>query len=91
MYSFVVYLYVNGSGSITSVGEERANLSAVVNLWLCGFSLERFPLPLGAWDGLRYFIVAVHEPSIYLFFIFLILLLHLGEYVAKCVICIVSR
>ena len=26
MYSFVVYLYVNGSGSITSVGEERANL-----------------------------------------------------------------
>ena len=30
--SFVVYLYVNGSGSITSVGEERANLSAVVYL-----------------------------------------------------------
>ena len=27
-----VYLYVNGSGSITSVGEERANLSAVVYL-----------------------------------------------------------
>ena len=31
-YSFVVYLYVNGSGSITSVGEERANLFAVVYL-----------------------------------------------------------
>ena len=30
--SFVVYLYVNGSESITSVGEERANLSAVVYL-----------------------------------------------------------
>ena len=29
---FVVYLYVNSSGSITSVGEERANLSAVVYL-----------------------------------------------------------
>ena len=29
----IVYLYVNGSGSITSVGEERANLSAVVYLW----------------------------------------------------------
>ena len=29
---FVVYLYVNYSGSITSVGEERANLSAVVYL-----------------------------------------------------------
>ena len=27
-----VYLYVNGSGSITSVGEERANFSAVVYL-----------------------------------------------------------
>ena len=32
LYSFVVYLYVGGSGSITSVGEERANLSAVVYL-----------------------------------------------------------
>ena len=30
LYSFVVYLYVNGSGSITSVGEEKATLSAVV-------------------------------------------------------------
>ena len=28
----LVYLYVNGSGSITSVGEERANLSAVIYL-----------------------------------------------------------
>ena len=32
LYSFAVYLYVSGSGSITSVGEERANLSAVVYL-----------------------------------------------------------
>ena len=32
LYYFVVYLYVNGSGSITSVGEERANLSAVIYL-----------------------------------------------------------
>ena len=32
LYSFVVYLYVNGSGSINSVGEERANLSAIVYL-----------------------------------------------------------
>ena len=32
LYSFVVYLYVYGSGSITLVGEERANLSAVVYL-----------------------------------------------------------
>ena len=32
LYSFVVYLYVNGSGSITSVGEERAYLSGDVYL-----------------------------------------------------------
>ena len=32
LYSFVVYLYVNCSGSITSVVKERANLSAVVYL-----------------------------------------------------------
>ena len=32
LFSFVVYLYVNGSGSTTSVGEERASLSAVVYL-----------------------------------------------------------
>ena len=28
MYSLLLILYVSGSGSITSVGEERANLSA---------------------------------------------------------------
>ena len=32
LYSFVVYLYVSGSESITSVGEERAYLSANVYL-----------------------------------------------------------
>ena len=32
LYSFVVYSYVSGSGSITSLGKERANLSAVVYL-----------------------------------------------------------
>ena len=32
LYSSVGYLYVSGSGSITSVGEERANLSAFVYL-----------------------------------------------------------
>ena len=25
---------------------------------------ERFPLPLSAWDGLSYFLVALPEPSI---------------------------
>ena len=31
-YSSVGYLYVSGSGPITSVGEERATLSAIVYL-----------------------------------------------------------
>ena len=45
------------SGSISnSTGEERAYFSAIVFVLLCGFCSEGFPLPLGAWDGLRYFI-----------------------------------
>ena len=32
LYPFVVYLYVSGSGSITSVWEERSIVSAVVYL-----------------------------------------------------------
>ena len=37
LYSILSYLYVSCSGSITSVGEEKANLSAIVYLLLCGF------------------------------------------------------
>ena len=52
-YSIVSYLYVSCSGLVTStVGEERANFSAI--MW---FLLGGFPLPLRAWDGLRCFIV----------------------------------
>ena len=46
--------------AITSLGEERANLSAFrtfvrfVLVWCC-----RFPFPLGAWEGLRFVIVAL--------------------------------
>ena len=64
LYSVVSYLYLSCSGSITSAGEERANLSAIAYLWLCSFCSERFPLTLGAWDGLRYFIVALPVLSI---------------------------
>ena len=32
--------------------------NCVVSVW------KGFPLPLSAWDGLRYFIVALPEPSI---------------------------
>ena len=61
------YLPFNGvtdKVGLRSVGEERANLSASVYSYLCGFCLERVPLPLGAWDGLHYFIVALPEPYI---------------------------
>ena len=34
LYSFVVYLFVSRSELITLVGEERANLSAVVYRYL---------------------------------------------------------
>ena len=45
--------------AITSLGEERANLSAFRTfdrfvVWIC-----RFPLPLGVWEGLRFVIVAL--------------------------------
>ena len=39
---FVGYLYVSCSGSIPSVGEEGANLSAIVYLKLCGFFWRGF-------------------------------------------------
>ena len=65
-YSVVSYIYVRFSGLITSVREERANFSAIVY----GFCSERFALPLGAWERLRYFIVALPGPSIYNCFCF---------------------
>ena len=54
--------------AITSLGEERANLSAFrtfvrfVLVWIC-----RFPLPLGVWEGLRFVIVALSGFFSYLF------------------------
>ena len=56
--------------AITSLGEERANLSAFrtfvrfVLVWIC-----RFPLPLGIWEGLRFVIVALPGLFSYLCFI----------------------
>ena len=55
--------------AITSLGEERANLSAFrtfvrfVLVWIC-----RFPLPLGVWEGLRFVIVAL--PGLFSYFFF---------------------
>ena len=54
--------------AITSLGEERANLSAFrtfvrfVLVWIC-----RFPLPLGVWERLRFVIVALPGLFSYLF------------------------
>ena len=59
LFHFVVF-FSPFSIAITSLGEERANLSAFrmfdrfVLVWVC-----RFPLPLGVWEGLRFVIVAL--------------------------------
>ena len=55
--------------AITSLGEERANLSdfrtfvRFVLVLIC-----RFPLPLGVWEGLRFVIVALPGLYSYLFY-----------------------
>ena len=65
---FVLVFFSPFSIAITSLGEERANLSAFrtfvrfVLVWIC-----RFPLPLGVWEGLRFVIVALPGLFSYLF------------------------
>ena len=54
--------------AITSLGKERANLSAlhvIVRFALVWFYL--FPLPHGVWEGLRFVIVALFGLFSYLF------------------------
>ena len=69
---FVLVFFSPFSIAITSLGEERANLSAVrmfdrfVLVWIC-----RFPLPLDVSEGLRFVILALPGLFPYLF-----LLLH---------------
>ena len=46
--AFGGYLYVNGSGSITTVGEERELMCLLFLLVIMWFLLERFPIPLQA-------------------------------------------
>ena len=70
MCPFVLVFFSPFSIAITSLGEERANLSAFrtfvrfVLVWIC-----RFPLPLGVWEGLRFVIVALPGLFSYLFFL----------------------
>ena len=65
---FVLVFFSPFSIAITSLGEERANLSAFrtfvrfVLVCIC-----RFPLPLGVWEGLRFVIVALPGLFSYLF------------------------
>ena len=65
---FVLVFFSHLSIAITSLGEERANLSAFntfvrfVLVWICWFSL-----PLGVLEGLRFVIVAL--PGLYPFFL----------------------
>ena len=67
-YSVLVF-FNSFSIAVTSLGEERANFSAFcafvrfVLVWFC-----RFPLPLGAWEGLRFVIVAL--PGLLFIFFF---------------------
>ena len=66
---FVLVFFSPFSIAITSLGEERANLSAFrtfVRFVLVRFCL--FPLPLGVWEGLRFMIVALPGLFSYLCF-----------------------
>ena len=69
MCHFVLVFFSPFSIAITSLGEERANLSALrtvvrfVLVWIC-----RFPLPLGVWEGLQFVIVALPGLSLTFFF-----------------------
>ena len=68
LVSFSSCIYNPFSIAITSIGEERADLSAFrtfvrfVLVWIC-----RFSLPLRVWEGLRFVIVALPGLFSYLF------------------------
>ena len=70
---FVLAFFSPFSIAITSLGEERANLSAFrtfvrfVLVWIC-----QFLLPLGVWEGMRFVIVALSGLFSYLFLSFLV-------------------
>ena len=68
LYYFVLVFFNPFSSAITSLGEERDNLSAFrtfVRFALVWFCL--FHLPLGVWEGLRLVIVALPGLFSYLF------------------------
>ena len=67
LYSIVGCLCVSCGGYVASVGEERELVCLLSFTCNCVVSVRGIPLPQGAWDGLRYFIVALPGPSIQLF------------------------
>ena len=83
LYHFVLVFFSPFTIAITSLGEERANLSAFrtfvrfVLVWIC-----RFPLPLGDWEGLRFVIVALPGLFSYLFLSFS-LFVHFSYFLIK--------
>ena len=79
--------------TITSLGEEKANLNAFrtfvrfVLVWIC-----RFPLPLGVWEGLRFVIVALPGLFSYLFFIYAVIICDIFFYFSsKHRLCVLVR
>ena len=73
----------------TSLGEEKANLSAFhmfvrfVLVWFC-----LFPLPLGVWEGLQFVIVALPGLFSYLFFWFRNVFLRFVVCVLSVIVCL---
>ena len=66
LYSTASYLYVSCNiDQLPRLGKKELivffHLLVTVIMW---FLFGEVPLPLGAWDGLRYFIVARPGPSI---------------------------
>ena len=75
---FVLLFNSPFSIAITSLGEKRANLSAFrmfVRFRLVLFC--PFPLPLGAWEGLRLVIAALSGIFTYLFFSYALYINHM--------------
>ena len=68
-FFFVLFFFSPFSIAITSLGEERANVSALrtfvrfLLVWFCWF-----PLPLSVWKGLRFVIVTL--PALYFYLLF---------------------
>ena len=56
---FCPCVFQSYSIAITSLGKERANLSAFRVCSICVFWFCLFPLPLRVWEGLRFVILAL--------------------------------